>query len=214
MIKKIVFDLDNTLINWKDEYWNFGIMKACNELKITYSKEMEEKISKVIDNYEKIQEYYDIQIMQNLINKELGVNYSTDFIKTILKYFEKCIPEQIDTSITKTLEYLSNKYELVVLTNWFENQQTKRLKNSGILKYFKKVYGTEKIKLKPNKEAFTTAIGNCKPEECIMIGDNLKTDIDGAISAGMNAIFLNNKNIELDKKYKAITKLDELMQIL
>ena len=214
MIKKIVFDLDNTLINWKDEYWNFGIMKACNELKITYSKEMEKKISKVIDNYEKMQEYYDIQIMQNLINKELGVNYSTDFIKTILKYFEKCIPEQIDASITKTLEYLSNKYELVVLTNWFENQQTKRLKNSGILKYFKKVYGTEKITLKPNKEAFITAIGNCKPEECIMIGDNLKTDIDGAISAGMNAIFLNNKNIELDKKYKAITKLDELMQIL
>lgn len=214
MIKKIVFDLDNTLINWEDEYWNIGIMKACNELKIAYSKEMKEIITKVVDNYENEQEYYDVQIMQNLINKELGVNYSTDFIKTILKYFEECIPEQIDESIIKTLEYLSDKYELVVLTNWFENQQTKRLKNSGILKYFKKVYGTEKIKVKPNREAFLVAIGKCRPEECIMIGDNLQIDIDGAISVGLNAIFLNNKNIMVDKKYNTITKLDELMQIL
>ena len=47
-----------------------------------------------------------------------------------------------------------------------------------------------------------------------MIGDNLKTDIDGAINVGMNAIFLNNKNVLVDKKYTVITNISELMKIL
>lgn len=214
MIKRIVFDLDNTLINWEGEYWHLGIIKACEELNIPYTMDMEEKIIKVIDEYENKQEYYDIKVMQTSINKELEKDYATDFIKTILKFFEVCVPKQIDSNVEKTLEYLSNKYELVILTNWFENQQVQRLKNSGILKYFKKVYGTEKIKVKPNKEAFVSAIEGCKPNECIMIGDNLKIDIDGAMEAGMNAIFLNKKNIVVDKKYRQIRSIDELINIL
>ena len=137
MIKRIVFDLDNTLINWEDEYWHLGIIKACEELNIPYTMDMEKRIINVIDSYENKQEYYDIKVMQTSINKELGKDYSTDFIKTILKFFEVCVPKQIDSNVKKTLEYLSNKYELVILTNWFENQQVQRLKNSGILKYFK-----------------------------------------------------------------------------
>ena len=149
MIKRIIFDLDNTLIDWKDEYWHLGIIEACKKLNIPYTKNIEEKIIKAIDDYENKQKYYDIEIMQSSINKELGKDYSTDFIKKILKYFEICVPKQIDANVLKTLEYLSNKYELVILTNWFENQQIQRLKNSGILKYFKKVYATERIKVKP-----------------------------------------------------------------
>ena len=214
MIKRIIFDLDNTLIDWKDEYWHLGIIEACKKLNIPYTKNIEEKIIKAIDDYENKQKYYDIEIMQSSINKELGKDYSTDFIKKILKYFEICVPKQIDANVLKTLEYLSNKYELVILTNWFENQQIQRLKNSGILKYFKKVYATERIKVKPNNEAFYSAMENCKPDECIMIGDNLKIDIDGAIEAGMNAIFLNKKNTVVDKKYRQIRNIDELINIL
>ena len=35
----------------------------------------------------------------------------------------------------------------------------------------------------------------CK-EECIMIGDNLDADIQGAINAGIDTIFVNHLNIE------------------
>lgn len=214
MIKRIIFDLDNTLIDWQDEYWHKGIMHACEKFKIQYSKQIEEKIIKVIDDYEKNQEYFDINIMQNLINKELEENYSTDFIKEILRYFEICIPEQIDNSVLETLKYLVNKYELVVLTNWFENQQIQRLKNAGIYKFFNHVYGTEHIKMKPNREAFEAAIGELSPDECVMVGDNLEKDIDGALRIGMNAIFLNRNNIEVNSEYKEIKKIDELIKIL
>ena len=135
MIKRIVFDLDNTLINWEENYWHDAIIKTCFQLQIEYSVEMEEKIKDVIDSYEKNEQYFNVEIMQNLINKKLCVNYSTDFIKTILKFFEICVPKEMDINLIDTLEYLYKKYELVVLTNWFENQQIERLKNAKIIKF-------------------------------------------------------------------------------
>ena len=34
MIKKIIFDLDNTLIDWQDSYYNFAIENACKDLSL------------------------------------------------------------------------------------------------------------------------------------------------------------------------------------
>ena len=214
MIKRIIFDLDNTLIDWEDNYWEDGIKFACKKLNINYNDKLKNDIINVIDNYEKTQEYFKIDIMQDLINKKLNSNYDTQFIKLILNYFEKCVPNKIDSKIIETLKYLQSKYELVVLTNWFEYQQKQRLKNANLYKYFKKVYGTETVKIKPNKEAFELARGNVLPNECVMIGDNFEIDIKGAINAGLEAIFYNRKNIDVSKKYKSIYKFEELKELL
>lgn len=214
MIKRIIFDLDNTLIDWKENYSIDAVKNVCNKFGIKYNDKIIENIVNVIDNYEKSNEYYNINIMQELINKELNECYPTDFTKEILKHFGTCVPKEIDINIIKTLDYLQSKYELVILTNWFEKTQIERLKNAKIYKYFKHVYATEKIKVKPNKEAFETAIGELDLNECIMIGDDLEIDIDGAINMGLNAIFLNKKNIKVDKKYTVITRLEELIKIL
>lgn len=214
MLKRVIFDLDDTLIDWKEDYWHKGIIYACEKLKVRYNKELEEKIIEAINEYEKDENYFNIEKMQGIINKKINMKLSTSFIKAILKYFEICVPEQMNVNIVETLDYLVNKYELVVLTNWFENQQIQRLKNAGIYKYFKQVYGTENIKMKPDKEAYLTAIGKFSLDECVMVGDDLKIDIDGALGIGLNAIFLNRKNINVDKKYTVITSLDELIKIL
>lgn len=214
MLKRVIFDLDDTLIGWKDDYWHKGIIYACEKLKVRYNKELEEKIIEAITEYERDEKYFNIEKMQEIINKKINIKLSTNFIKAILKYFEICVPDKINANLEKTLDYLANKYELVVLTNWFEYQQIQRLKNAGIYKYFKKVYGTENIKMKPDKEAFEAAIGDLNLDECVVVGDNLKIDIDGAINIGLNAIFFNQKHINVDKKYTVITSLDELIKIL
>ena len=38
------------------------------------------------------------------------------------------------------------------------------------------------------------AIGDNKPEECIMIGDNFERDIQGALNAGLQVIWYNPNN--------------------
>lgn len=207
MVKKLIFDLDNTLIMWKPEY--------VNALKNTLQKynidEDADYVSSIIDNYEDYYDKYDKEKMLEHINNNIKEKLSMDFMNDFLEaigYMSEPNEDVIDT-----IEYLSEKYELVVLTNWFTDAQTNRLKTAKIDKYFKRVFGGDKI-LKPNKEAFLTAAGETQLKECIMIGDNYDIDIMGAYNAGIEPIFMNPKHKENKNNFKEITKLSDLKNIL
>lgn len=215
MIKRIIFDLDNTLIKWDDEEnWN----KVYNSLSNKYGITNQEltSVKGVLNNYELLANTFNKQMMQKMVNNALQKEYSVDFVETILKTFETCVPDEKNQQLEKTLSYLGSKYELVVLTNWYEEQQKIRLDKYGILKYFKNVYGADHFKIKPNKEAFKIAIGDKLEQECIMIGDSIKTDVLGAINAGLNAILYapNDVDDEVKNEYKIIKDLNELKVIL
>ncbi len=94
------------------------------------------------------------------------------------------------------LQYLLNKgYALHLITNGFEKTQWSKLKNSGLDKYFTHVITSEASNsMKPRKEIFDFAISKAgaSMEDSIMIGDNLEADIQGAINAGMDCIFVNH----------------------
>jgi putative hydrolase of the HAD superfamily len=102
------------------------------------------------------------------------------------------------------LEYLKKKeYKLHLITNGFEKVQWRKLDNSGIGHYFSSVITSElACCLKPHKEIFDFAIGKagCCYNESIMLGDNLDADIQGAMSAGMDTVFVNHLREETDLK--------------
>lgn len=207
MIKKLIFDLDNTLIMWKDEYLN-----ALKETLKKYNiNEEPNYVNDFIDNYEDYYDKYDKQNMLDHINNNIKEKLSMDFMNDFLEkigYMSEPNEEVIDT-----LEYLSKKYELVVLTNWFKEPQTNRLKNAKIDKYFKEIFGGEDY-IKPQKEAFLTAAGNTPLDECIMIGDSYTIDIMGAYNAGIKPIFMNPKNKENKNNFTEIKTISELKNIL
>lgn len=96
------------------------------------------------------------------------------------------------------LEYLLAKnYALHLITNGFEKTQWSKLNNSGLAKYFTHVITSEASNsLKPKKEIFEFAVNKAGTSftESIMIGDNLDADIQGAMNAGMDTIFVNHIN--------------------
>ena len=212
MIKKIIFDLDNTIIMWNDTYYK-SLNKTFEHLNIDYSEEAITKIKEAVDNYEKEYNTFDKTDMKNMFEEYSKIKLPNNFIDTWIYYLKECYPKKIDKSLVDTLEYLSSKYELVVLTNWFTESQVGRLKNCGLLKYFKEVIGTDNILNKPNKEAYLKAIYPDNIEECVMIGDSIDTDIKGAINLGMNAILCNYKN-KYNGNLKNIKKIEELKNIL
>lgn len=213
MIKRLIFDVDNTLIEWKNEYWD-ALEDVCTVLNMKYSKDFKNGIIKAIDSYEETNSYYSKEKMTEQINRVSGYTIDSNFLNVMLKRFEKCVPKE-DKNIQNILDILSKKYELVILTNWFTEIQEGRLKSFGILKYFTKVFGTENIKVKPNKESFIAAIEDRLPEECIMIGDSLENDIKGAINAGLKAIYLkSNANKNESNEYITINNISELLTIL
>lgn len=94
------------------------------------------------------------------------------------------------------LRYLTEKgYLLHLITNGFEKTQLSKLENSGIDGYFKEVITSEgSNSLKPHKEIFEYAFrkAGATAGESIMIGDNIEADIQGAINAGIDQVYVNH----------------------
>jgi len=99
---------------------------------------------------------------------------------------------------TEILQYLLDKnYVLHLITNGFEKTQWSKINNSGLAKYFTHMITSEASNsLKPKKEIFEYAMhkAGAALKESIMIGDNLDADIQGAINAGMDSVFVNHIN--------------------
>jgi putative hydrolase of the HAD superfamily len=116
------------------------------------------------------------------------------------------------------LTYLTNKgYKLHLITNGFEETQHNKLKYSGIASYFNEVITSEgSNSIKPKKEIFEYAFmkANAAPQESIMIGDSIEADIQGAMSAGIDQVFVNHGciNCEIKPTY-TVFSLKELENI-
>jgi putative hydrolase of the HAD superfamily len=116
------------------------------------------------------------------------------------------------------LNYLAAKnYVLHLITNGFEKTQRSKLVNSGLDNYFTHMITSEgSNSLKPKKEIFDFAMDKAKSAlgESIMIGDNLDADIQGAINAGMDTVFVNHINaVPVIKPTYMVTHLKELEDI-
>lgn len=209
MIKKIIFDLDYTLMDWEDEYI-FAITNVVNNLNLGYSEEKIKELDDALTKYEEEHLFYDKESFCEYLNKKCNTNLPLEFVDMLLEEQTKCYREFTKSEID-TLEYLSSKYELMVLSNWFTYTQKKRLENAGILKYFSKVSGGDQRELKPSLKAFDI-VDNKK--ECVMIGDSIKNDILPALEAGMQAILITKKNVKKDLRYRQIRKLEDLKEML
>lgn len=116
------------------------------------------------------------------------------------------------------LNYLTDKgYDLHLITNGFEKTQHSKLKNSGIDHFFREVITSEgSNSLKPKKEIFEYAfrLTNSTPSKSIMIGDSIDADIQGAINAGIDQVYVNhiNETCSITPTY-TIYSLEELKTI-
>ncbi len=209
MVKRIIFDLDDTLIEL-DEESIFTLNKG------RYSEKEFKKIMQVLLTYEQTHDKYAYDEMLFAINEKLDVPISmTDFLMTLEEY-KKLVPknEKKKEELSTLLKYLSSKYELVVLTNFFTEVQEARLFNYGILECFTKVIGGDIIKCKPNFQSYALACGDKKLEECLMVGDEVFLDVEAPLSFGMQAILYDKDKKHKNTKYKTIQSLNELKEWL
>ena len=207
MIRRIIFDIDDTLIPFPKEFID-GYKSVLDR----YNLDIEpSKLYEIIGEYETSgeYEYYNKEDLLNLINKRLNINLNNDFIDDFFNMYNKLV-SRIDDDLIDTLKYLKSKYELVTLSNWFTDSQEERLKCAGIYKYFDKVYGTDIVPMKPRKESYIKASDNRNLSECLMIGDNYEMDIKVPLELGMNVYQLTNK----DTNYPSIKKISDLKDVL
>ena len=88
-------------------------------------------------------------------------------------------------------------YRLFAASNSFGHLQRRRLERAGILPYFEDTYISMDIGYdKPDIRFFQEALHRCglQPNEVLMIGDSMTTDILGAQAAGIEALFFDRRN--------------------
>lgn len=130
----------------------------------------------------------DFKIGNDVLAKEMS-NKFLEILPTKKMLFEHT---------TEILDYLlDKKYTLHLITNGFEKTQWSKLNNSNLAGYFTHVITSELSNcIKPSKAIFEFALDRSGAllDESIMIGDNLDADIQGAINAGMDSVFVNHIN--------------------
>ncbi|MFC3881984.1 YjjG family noncanonical pyrimidine nucleotidase [Algoriphagus namhaensis] len=99
------------------------------------------------------------------------------------------------------LDYLKEKYQLHIITNGFNESQAKKIRSAKLDPYFELVVTSETTgHKKPDVRIFhhTVERVNARHQDCLMIGDNPNSDILGAINAGIDQVFFNPDQKEID----------------
>lgn len=118
------------------------------------------------------------------------------------------------------LDYLCPKYKIFILSNGFREVQYKKIENADLKPYFEKIILSDHVgKNKPHPLIFEYAMNeaNVTNRDCIMIGDNINTDIMGARNCKIEQIWYNPNNQVDDMKIAPtyiINNLKEIRNIL
>lgn len=148
----------------------------------------------------------------NAYEEAISIKLSGEYMD-ISPRMNKLMPNAIET-----LEYLSTRYNLSLITNGFEDVQRIKLECANLTNYFDHIITSQKAGFKkPAKEIFHFALttNGIPVQEAIMIGDNLSTDIAGAKNACMDIIFYNPDKIKHEAEVNhEIHDLNELCTLL
>ncbi len=94
------------------------------------------------------------------------------------------------------LQYLTGRgYRLHLITNGFEKTQHSKIQSAGISEYFGAVITSEGSgSLKPHREIFDYAlrVTGAATADSVMLGDSIEVDIQGAINAGIDQVYINH----------------------
>lgn len=126
------------------------------------------------------------------------------------------------------LERLQGTAPLVMVTNGLSSVQRPRFAKAGVGRYFHDIVISEEVGVqKPDPEVFRIALARAvgvraasasvSPERAIMIGDNLHSDIGGALEAGLDACWFNIRGRLNDRNVRptyTVTSLEEIPAIL
>lgn len=219
-IKAILFDLDNTLID-------FVRMKRLS---------CEAAIEAMINAGLKISKEQGMKLLFDLYDKK-GWEYQKIF-QVFLKYLTGKVDYRIMVpgviaykkvkegllipypGVIQTLQELRKKYKLGILSDAPKIQVWVRLFSMGIQDHFDIILSFDDTKVKKlhSDKPFLIAAKklNLKPEEIVMIGDSIKIDLNRAKKLKMKTVFAKYGEFkkERGKPDHVINDITELLKIL
>ena len=221
MIKAVLIDIDDTLLDFRKSA-NTAIRLCFEKYGLLFTPH-------VIDTFHRINDELWRKIERKEITKQemyglrwtsvfeaLGIDCDGNEMEPFFRSTLSGIAEPVDNAY-ELLEYLYKKYPLYAASNSSFEHQRKRMTQSDMLKYFQKMFVSETVgALKPAKEFFDfcfNEMGNPTPNEVVIIGDSLTSDISGGVSYGLKTIWYNPVNKELPPNLSPTYTVNDLREI-
>lgn len=111
---------------------------------------------------------------------------------------------------------LARKYPLVIVSNGFIEVQYRKIERSGLGDCFSHVVLSEEVGAqKPNPKIYERALElcGCRSSEVLMIGDSWTSDIQGAINAGIDQLWVMSGHVA-DPNLPSTYKVSHLKDVL
>jgi len=114
-------------------------------------------------------------------------NSITAITRTIAEH-----PIEIREGVPETLDYLARHHNLILMTKGASAEQSGKVERSGLKEYFSKI----EIVAEKDPPTYRSVITKHDLVEDItwMIGNSPKSDINPALAAGLNAVFVPHDN--------------------
>ena len=134
-----------------------------------------------------------------------GIDITEEYcLKMSDKFLDFCASKSgVVEGAHELMDYLRQKgYRMHMCSNGFHEVQYKKLASCGLRNYFDTIILSEDAGVnKPSPLYFDYALkaSGASRETTLMIGDNLQTDIQGALSAGIDALLFNRWKVNLDE---------------
>ena len=144
----------------------------------------------------------------------LAMTMSDDFLALTTAHFS------LLSGAEEIVRYLAEKYPLTIVTNGFVEVQYEKFDKSGLRDCFAHIVLSEEVGCqKPNPRIFEEALrmNGLQAEDVVMIGDSWNSDIQGAINAGIDQIWIRKSKDPLPEGQSAtylVQSLSEVMEIL
>ena len=184
MIKRIIFDIDGTLITGINFYP--VVLRTLQRYGINDVSKAQTFINN-IKQYENTYGYYAKNEYLSFFSEKLGVHLDDAFLNYFFDELKTAVPPD-NRRLYEILASLKG-YELVLLSNYFEESQRNRLRTMGINDFFTEYHGEKRVK--PHIEAYLSAAGPYKPSECLIIGDDKELDINIPSRLGFNTLYVH-----------------------
>ena len=230
----LIFDLDDTIID-NLENVKYAFMKMSEYLGKKYTEEEFEKwyefdkkywtdfySGKIDIPYGKNDSRY-VTYVQSLRYKEFYKNkFDIDKALHINEIYLKSLKEVVFPieGIKGTLEYLSEKYTLIIATNGPRQAVESKLTKIKCLDYIKETFSadmTENKVGKPNAmyfEELLKHINYFSKEKILLIGDSLRDDIKGGMNVGIDTCWFNRNKEQLSDEYKPTMIIKDIRELI
>lgn len=224
MIKTVLFDLDDTILDFHLSEKK-AIAKTFMDLGISPDEALLQRYSEINASRWKLLEKGEITREEVLLSRfsilfsEIGKDLSPSVANDLYREHLSRGYDYIEGA-EEMLERVCKEYELYIVSNGSTVVQEKRIRGSGVGKYFKDIFISEKIgHNKPSLEFFDycfSKIRGFRKDTAIIIGDSPSSDILGGKNAGIKTCRFNSdgEKGEADFLIESLSEIPTLLKRL